>query len=387
MSVCTRLSPFGTTIFTEVSRLAAEHGAINLAQGFPDFDGPEHVKEAAIAAIRAGQGQYARMAGAAVLNTAVAGFLEREAGMRVDPDSQVTITAGCTEAIAASMLGLLNPGDEVILFEPYYDSYRASVVMAGGVPRFVTLRGPGFTFDPAELSSAVTARTRAIVVNTPQNPTGRVFTRAELQSIADVCLKHGLVAISDEVYEKLVYDGAEHLRIATLPGMAERTLTLSSLGKTFGLTGWKIGWAVGSVELTKAVRAAHQFLTFAVNTPMQHAAAAALNSPASYYAELVSSYTRKRDFLAGALRGLGFEFRDPEGSYFIYADHRPVSRRLGLHDDVSMSKHLIEHIGVAAIPPSVFYENKAEGSKYLRFAFCKKDETLAAAVERLNKLG
>jgi L-glutamine---4-(methylsulfanyl)-2-oxobutanoate aminotransferase len=386
MSVCTRLIPFGTTIFTEISRLAAEQGAINLAQGFPEFDGPEHVKEAAIVAIRAGHGQYARMAGAQVLNSAVAGFLEREAGMRVDPDSQVTVTAGCTEAISASMLGLLNPGDEVILFEPYYDSYRASVVMAGGVPRFVTLRGPAFTFDPAELARAVTARTRAIVVNTPQNPTGRVFTRAELQSITDVCLKHGLIAISDEVYEKLVYGPAKHERIATLPGMADRTLTLSSIGKTFSLTGWKIGWAVGSVELTKAVRAAHQFLTFAVSTPMQHAAAAALNSPASYFDELAASYGKKRDFLAGVLRGLGFEFRNPEGSYFIYADHRPVSGRLGLHDDDSMSKHLIEKVGVAAIPPSVFYEDKQEGSKYLRFAFCKKDETLTAAAERLKKL-
>lgn len=386
MSVCTRLKSFGTTIFTEVSGLAAKHGAVNLAQGFPDFDGPDYVKQAAIEAIRAGHSQYARMAGVPFLNEAIAVFFKREAGMSLDPDTQVTVTAGCTEAIAASLLGLLNPGDEVILFEPYYDSYRACVALAGGVPRFVTLRGPGFTFDPAELAAAFTDRTKAILVNTPHNPTGRVFTRAELQSIADLCTKHGVAAISDEVYEKLVYGAARHVRIATLPGMAERTLTLSSLGKTFSLTGWKIGWAVGPVELTKAVRAAHQFLTFAVSTPMQHAAAAALNSPASYFDELVVSYTKKRDFLAGALRELGFEFRDPEGSYFIYADHRPVSARQGFSDDVSFSRYLIEKIGVAAIPPSVFYENKAEGSNYLRFAFCKKDETLAAAVERLKKL-
>lgn len=387
MMANTRLAPFGTTIFTEMSRLAGEHGAINLAQGFPDFDGPEPARDAAIAAIRAGHGQYARMAGLAGLNQAVSDFVSGD-GLQVDPDSEVTVTAGCTEAIAATLLGLLNPGDEVVLFEPYYDSYRACVALAGATPRFVTLRGPGFAFDPGDLSRAFTPRTRAVLVNTPHNPTGRVFSRGELQAIADLCVRHGVVAITDEVYEKLVYDpGAPHVRLATLPGMRERTVTLSSLGKTFSLTGWKIGWAIAPPALTKGIRAAHQFLTFAVNTPMQHAAAAALRSPASYYAELVSSYRRKRDLLAGALRRLGFEFRDPEGSYFIYADHRPVSGRLGIADDVGFSRFLIEKIGVAAIPPSVFYEDRAEGSKYLRFAFCKKEETLQAAIDRLERLG
>lgn len=382
-----RLQPFGTTIFTEISRLAGEHGAINLAQGFPDFDGPEHVKQAAIEAIREGHGQYARMSGTPELNRAIAGFYLRDAGLTFDPDTEITVTAGCTEAIAAAFLGILNPGDEVVLFEPYYDSYRAGVVLAGGVPRFVTLRGPGFSFDAADLQRAITSRTRAIMVNTPHNPTGRVFSKPELQVIADACLKYNLVAIADEVYEKLVFEpGSPMLRIATFEGMRERTLTLSSLGKTFSLTGWKIGWAAGPPALTRAVRAAHQFLTFAVSTPMQHAAAVALNSPPAYFDELVLTYRRRRDFLASALRRLGFEFRDPQGSYFIYTDHRPVSARLGLSDDVAMSKHLIEQVGVAAIPPSVFYEDKGEGSKYLRFAFCKKDETLTAAVERLSRL-
>lgn len=388
MTTAARLQAFGTTIFSEITAAAIRHGAINLAQGFPDFDGPEHVKDAAIAAIRAGHSQYARMLGVPALNAAIAAFLHREGDLVVDPDAQITVTAGCTEAIAAALLGLLNPGDEVMLFEPYYDSYRACVALAAGVPRFVTLRGPGFTFDPADLARAATNRTRVLLLNTPHNPTGRVFSRAELQTIADLCIKHNLICITDEVYEKLIYDpaSAPHLRIATLPGMAQRTLTLSSLGKTFSLTGWKIGWAVGPPDLTKAVRAAHQFLTFAVNTPMQHAAVAALASPTSYYDGLVASYRRKRDLLAAALRSLGFEFRDPQGSYFIYADHRPVSRPLGFNDDVAFNRYLIETVGVAAIPPSVFYEDKDEGTKYLRFALCKKEETLSAAVERLQRL-
>lgn len=388
MAIATRLKPFGTTIFTEMTRLAVRHGAINLAQGFPDFDGPDHIKAAAIEAIRAGHGQYARMSGTPELSRAIADCWKQEERRDIDPDTEVTVTAGCTEAIAASLLGILNPGDEVVLFEPYYDSYRACVAMAGCVPRFVTLRGPSFSFDPADLERARTPRTRAILVNTPHNPTGRVLSLGELQWIADWCIRHDIIAISDEVYERLVFDPvqAPHIRPASLPGMAERTITLSSLGKTFSLTGWKIGWAVAPAPLSAAVRAAHQFLTFAVSTPMQHAAAAALRSPPEYFTALVSEYRRKRDLLAAALRRLGFEFRDPEGSYFIYADHRPVSGRLGIADDVAFCRYLTERIGVAAIPPSVFYEDRAEGSKFVRFAFCKKEETLAAAVERLERL-
>ncbi|MFM9957782.1 MAG: aminotransferase class I/II-fold pyridoxal phosphate-dependent enzyme [Phycisphaerales bacterium] len=377
------LVPFGTTIFTEISRLATEHGAVNLAQGFPDFDGPEHVKAAAIEAIHAGHAQYARMLGVPALNQEIARCFTSRSGVFTDPDANVTVTSGCTEAIAAVMLGLLNPGDEVVLFEPYYDSYRACVAMAGATPRFVTMRGPGFTFDPAELRRAVTPRTKLIVVNTPHNPTGRVLTREELGEIASVCRQSNLVAISDEVYDRLVYDG-EHISIASLEGMAERTVTLNSLGKAFSLTGWKIGWAIAPPALTKAIRSAHQFLTFAVSTPMQHAAAAALRSPESYFEQTRREFVERRDLLALILREQGYEFEVPRGGYFIYADHSKVSARLGLADDVTLVKHLIEKVGVAAIPPSVFYENKSEGRKFVRWAFCKKIETIREAGRRMG---
>lgn len=383
--VVSRLAAFGTSIFAEMTRLATQHNAINLAQGFPDFDGPDHVKQAAHEAIDAGHGQYARMLGLPALNAALARQFTADTGLACDPDSMVTVTAGCTEAIAATILGLVEPGDEVILFEPYYDSYRACVALAGATPRFVTLRGPDFTFDERELRAAFGPRTRAVLVNTPHNPTGRVFTRQELTLIADLAAQHNAIILADEVYERLVYEPERQplVRMATLPGMAERTITLSSLGKTFSLTGWKIGWAIAPAPLSAGIRAAHQFLTFAVSTPMQHAAVAALASPPSYYAQLLADYRRKRDLLCDALASLGFGVRAPEGSYFIYADHTPVSRKLSIDGDVAFCRHLIERHGVAAIPPTAFYENKAEGSKYIRLAFCKKDETLREAARRL----
>lgn len=378
------LVPFGTTIFTEISRLAAEHGAVNLAQGFPDFDGPEHVKHAAIEAIRAGHSQYARMLGVPALNHEIARVFTARSAVPTDPDTNVTVTSGCTEAIAAVMLGLLNVGDEVVLFEPYYDSYRACIAMAGAGAKFVTMRGPSFTFDPDELREAVTPRTKLIVVNTPHNPTGRVITREELGVIADVCHKHNLVCISDEVYDRLVYDG-DHVSIASLPSMADRTVTLNSLGKAFSLTGWKIGWAIAPQPLTKAIRSAHQFLTFAVSTPMQHAAAVALRSDEAFHAKTRAEFVERRDLLAGILREHGYEFETPRAGYFIYADHTKVSSRLGIADDVGLVKHLIEKVGVAAIPPSVFYENKSEGRRYIRWAFCKKVETIREAGNRMRE--
>lgn len=381
------LAPFGTSIFSQMTQLSIQHGAINLAQGFPDFDGPASIKDAAIDAIRAGHGQYARMAGLPALCQAIAQSWLGDSGFAVDPDTQVTVTAGCTEAIAATMLGLLNPGDEVVLFEPFYDSYRACVAMAGATARFVTLEAPDFTFSDEDLDAAFTPRTRLVLVNTPHNPTGRVFSRGELQRIADRCVRHGAILVSDEVYERLVYDPVRTplVRPATLPGMAERTITLSSLGKTFSLTGWKIGWAIAPPALSAAIRAAHQFLTFAVSTPMQHAAAVALASPASYYAELVADYRRKRDLLSSALARLRFEVVVPEGSYFVFAGLGRAARKLGANDDVSFCRTLIERCGVAAIPPSAFYAQSDEGRRYVRFAFCKKDETLHAAIERLER--
>jgi N-succinyldiaminopimelate aminotransferase len=387
--VAQRFTPFGTTIFSEMTALAQKHGAVNLGQGFPDFDGPLFVKEAAIEAITTKHNQYAPLAGVPELTGIIAELWTRETGIPCDPRAHVTVTAGCTEAIAAAMLGLVNPGDEVILFEPYYDSYRAAVAMAGGVPRFVTLKAPDFRFDRGALAQAFTERTKLVLVNTPHNPTGRVFSREELATIAELCVAHDVLALTDEVYERLVFEG-EHLRLATFPGMAERTLTMSSLGKTFSLTGWKIGWAIGPEEMTRAIRAAHQFLTFAVATPLQRAAAVALASPPSYYDQLRESFRAKRDALCDALEVIGFEVRRPQGGYFVMADFRSLDLgRLGLPadaDDAQFCKALVKKVGVAAIPPSFFYEHKEEGAGMARFAFCKQDETIAEGVRRLGVL-
>ena len=379
--VADRLAEFGSTIFSQMTRLATEAGAINLGQGFPNFDGPEFVKDAAIEAIRAGHGQYARSFGIPELNREIAARFNADTGLAVDPDGEVTVTSGCTEALVASFLGLVNPGEEVILFEPYYDSYRACVAISGAVARFVTLRPPDFTIDADALRAAVSPRTRAILVNTPHNPTGRVLTRAELELIARLCREHDLIAITDEVYERMVYEG-EHIRLATLDGMRDRTVTLSSLGKTFSLTGWKVGWAIASPGLTEAVRAAHQFITFATATPLQHGAVAALRAPASYYTQLLDEYRGRRDMLIEGLAALGFEVYPPQGTYFVLADHTAF----GQPDDVAFCRHLIDRAGVAAIPPSAFYSNPADGRKLVRFAFCKTEQTLREALVRMKKL-
>jgi N-succinyldiaminopimelate aminotransferase len=376
-----RLAPFGTTIFTEMTRLANEHGAINLAQGFPDFDGPDFAKEAAIEAIRAGHGQYARMSGVPVLNRALSQKYARHYGLSFDPDREITVTSGATEAIFATIQGVVEPGDEVVLFEPFYDSYRASVILAGAVPRFVTLHRPGWSFDEAALAAAFTPRTRAVLLNTPHNPTGKVYSQDELALLARFCVERDVLCISDEVYEHLVFDG-EHRPIAALPGMRERTITISSFGKTYSLTGWKIGWAAAPEPLSAAVRAAHQFITFATATPLQHAAAAALTADPGYLGRLQIFYRAKRDFLVQALARIGFDVSAPAGTYFATAGFG----KFGFDDDVAFCRHLVEKIGVAAIPPSVFYEHAELGRGYVRFAFCKKQETLAAAVERLETL-
>ena len=383
------LTPFGTTIFTTMSRLAAEFNAVNLSQGFPDFDGPEFLRDAAIEALRAGHNQYAPTAGVPALRHALVAKWKENTGAEIDPDASVTVTAGCTEAIASALLGLLNPGDEVILFEPYYDSYRACVAMAGGVPRFVPLHAStapgarGFFFDPADLRKAFTPKTRTLLLNTPHNPTGKVFSREEMQLIADLCIQHGVVAITDEVYERLTYDPARpHIRLATLPGMAERTITLSTLGKTYGMTGWKIGWAIASPEMSKPVRAAHQFLTYSGSTPLQQAAAVAIEKGEPYVAELVRGFRDARDSLAAALEQLGFIVHPSDGTYFIMADHSAF----GFPNDVEFCMHLMKEIGVAAIPPSAFYNRPELGKSLARFAYCKKPETMQRAVERLQKL-
>lgn len=375
-----RLEPFGTSVFAEITALAAEHDAINLGQGFPDFDGPAFVMEAANAAMKAGHNQYAPMPGVPALRQAVARHQKHFYDLDHDPDSEITIHAGATGALCVSFQGLLDPGDEVIIFEPYYDSYRPGIALAGARERVVRLVPPDFTFDPAELQAAVTKKTRALVLNTPNNPAGKVFTRSELETIAQLCTDHDLVAISDEVYEHIVFEG-EHVPLATLPGMRDRTVTISSAGKTFSFTGWKIGWTCAAPPLAAAVRAAHQFAIYAVATPFQHAMAAALDAAPDYFQELREGYRSRRDHLCGGLSDVGFEVRSPTGTYFANADIRP----LGFDDDVAFCRQLPGKTGVAAIPLSAFLQEG--GARHMvRFAFAKNEKTLDEAVDRLRRL-
>ena len=374
MVIASRLAGFGTTIFTEMSALAERTGAVNLGQGFPDEDGPEVVLEAAAAALRAGHNQYAPLAGVPALREAIAAHQARFYGLSVD---DVQVTFGATEAIAAAMLGLLEPGDEVVVFEPLYDSYAASIAMAGGTRRVVTLRPPEWTFEVEELATAVGPRTRLLLLNTPHNPTGKVFSRSELEAVAAVCREHDLVAVCDEVYEHLVYDG-EHVPLATLDGMAARTLTISSLGKTFSATGWKVGWAAGPGELVGAVRAAKQYLSFAGATPFQVAGAAALALGDDFYAGLTASFRAKRDRLCAGLRAAGLEPLPAAGTYFVNA--------LVEGSGVEFCRHLPARAGVVAIPTAVFYDSDA-GDSLVRFAFCKQESVIDEAAARLARAG
>ena len=376
-----RLQGFGTTIFTEMTLLAQRHEAVNLGQGFPNFDGPESLKEAAIRAIRGGHNQYCRMTGLPELNRAVAAHQERFYGQTYDPDREVTVTNGATEALYATFQALCEVGDEVIFFEPFYDSYRACVAAAGGVERLVTLRSPEFDYAPEALERAITAKTRIILLNTPHNPTGKVFSREELEHLAELCRRHDLLAVADEVYEHLVFDG-EHISLASLPGMRERTITISSTGKTFSMTGWKIGWACAPEPLTAAVRTAHQFITFCNSAPLQPAMAEALSAGDDFYRDLEADYRERRDRLCRGLEEVGFGVRPPAGTYFVMADIRP----LGYHDDVEFCRMLPEKVGVAAIPPTAFYVDKAAGRHLVRFAFCKTLEVLDEATRRLRRL-
>ena len=383
-----RVAGFGTTIFADINALAAKHGAVNLGQGAPDFDGPPEVLAAAVTAVNSALNQYAPGIGMASVRQAIAQHAQRFYNQQLNPDSDVLVTSGATEAMFAAILGLTDPGDEVIVFEPVYDTYVPNLVMAGVTPHYVPLRGEHWRFDPDDLAKAFNSRTKAIVINTPHNPTGKVFSRDELRSIAELCQKHNVVAITDEVYEHIVYDDASHVRIATLPGMAERTLTISSLGKTFSVTGWKIGWAMGPAALVQAVNQAHQFITFAVAAPLQAAAATALNLPFGYFENLQSSYQARRDRMLKVLGSAGFTVFKPQGSYFVMIDWRGVAPG-HVRDDMQFARWLIEEIGVACIPASPFYQesDKHLGKYFARFAVCKKDETLDAAAQRFAKLG
>ena len=379
-----RLTEFGTTIFAEMSALAVRTGSINLGQGFPDTDGPEEIREAAVRALRAGHGnQYPPGPGVPELRTAVTEHQRRHYGLEYDPDTEVLVTTGATEAVAASLLALLEPGDEVIALEPYYDSYAACIAMAGGTRVPVTLRPDdgAYRLDLDELRAAVTPRTRLILLNTPHNPTGTVLTRDELAAVAALACERDLLVVTDEVYEHLVFEG-EHIPLASFPGMRERTVTVSSAGKTFSLTGWKIGWITASPELVTAVRSAKQFLTYVSGGPFQYAVADALRLPDSYFDALREDLRAKRDLLTAGLTEAGFEVYEPAGTYFVTTDIRP----LGETDGFAFCRALPERCGVVAVPNAVFYDHREQGAPFVRFAFCKRTDVLTEAVSRLKGL-
>ncbi|MEU7381193.1 MULTISPECIES: pyridoxal phosphate-dependent aminotransferase [unclassified Streptomyces] len=383
-----RLAEFGTTIFAEMSALAVRTGSINLGQGFPDTDGPEEIREAAVRALRDGRGnQYPPGPGVPELRTAIAEHQRRRYGLSYDPDTEVLVTAGATEAIAAALLALLEPGDEVIALEPYYDSYAACIAMAGAKRVPVTLRphhggDAGFRLDLDELRDAVTPRTRLLLLNTPHNPTGTVLTRAELAEIARLAVERDLLVVTDEVYEHLVYDDAEHIPLATFPGMRERTVGISSSGKTFSFTGWKVGWVTAAAPLVTAVRSAKQFLTYVSAGPFQYAIAEALALPDSHFTGFRDDLRAKRDLLASGLADAGFEVFRPRGTYFITTD----IARLGEKDGIAFCRALPERCGVVAIPNAVFYDDREAGRTQVRFAFCKRTDVLSEAVSRLGSL-
>ncbi|MCY3905969.1 MAG: aminotransferase class I/II-fold pyridoxal phosphate-dependent enzyme [Anaerolineaceae bacterium] len=380
-----RVAGFGTTIFAEINNLSLKHGAVNLGQGRPDFDGPQEVVEAAIDALRSGQcNQYAPGRGIPELMEGIARHAAVFYDMEVDPENGVLVTPGATEAIFCSIMGLIDPGDEVIVIEPFYDSYVPGIEMAGAKPVYVSLHPPDWVFEPEELRAAFSDRTRAIIINTPNNPTGRVFTRAELQLIADLCLQHDVIVIADEVYEHLLFDNARHIPIASLPGMFERSVTVGSAGKTFGMTGWKIGWVYGPPDLITGAWRSIQFTSFATNHPAQVGVAHGFAMGNSYYEEYQALYHGKRALMMDVLAGAGMKSILPQGTYFVMADFSDLFDG----DDMAFTQHMIKEIGVSCIPPSVFFtpEHRHITRDHVRFTFCKNDDTLLRAAGRMRKL-
>jgi aspartate/methionine/tyrosine aminotransferase len=380
-----KASRFTESVIREMTRLAHAHGAVNLSQGFPDFPAPADVKQAACEAIAADINQYAVTWGATPLRDAIAADANARYGLAVHPDQHVTVCCGSTEAMMATMLAIVDPGDEVIVFEPFYENYGPDAVLSGATPKYVTLTPPApggsgdWTFDPDELAAGFSNKTRAIIINTPNNPTGKVFTRAELEQIAALCRHWGVLAVTDEIYEHILYDNAVHVPMASLDGMAEQTVTINSVSKTFSVTGWRVGWTIAPADVTGAIRKVHDFLTVGAAAPLQAAAAAALTMSSSYYEGLSTSYRAKRERLLGILEHAGFRCITPRGAYYIMTD---VSG-FGFPDDVALARHLVTEVGVASVPGSSFYRTGDGGRQQLRFCFCKKDETLTAAAERL----
>jgi aminotransferase len=377
-----KAASFTESVIREMTRLAAEHDAINLGQGYPDFPAPQAVKDAAMAAIAADHNQYPITWGTRELRKALATKYARDYGMEIDPEAEICVTCGSTEAMIVSFLGLIDPGDEVVVFEPFYESYAPDSILAGADRRYVTLRPPEWSFDPDELTAAFSPRTRAVVLNSPHNPTGKVFNGEELERIAELCVEHDAIAITDEIYEHITYDGRPHIPIATLPGMRARTVTISALSKTYAVTGWRVGWAIAAPELMQGIRPAHDFATVAAATPLQLAGVTALELPASYYDEMIAGYEERRIAMMRILQDTGFEAASPEGAYYVMAD----ITHLGLGDDIATANHLVEQVGVATVPGSSFFSRPSDGAHLVRFAFCKTIDTLEAAGERLRAL-
>jgi len=364
-----------------MTRVCLRHHGVNLAQGFPDFAAPTEIKEAAVQAIHADINQYAITWGTPALRQAIAEKFSRYNGVGMDPEKEITVCCGSTESMIASLMAMVNPGEEVIVFEPFYENYGPDTILCGAAPRFITLHEPDWHFDERELARTFNNKTKAIVINTPNNPTGKVFSREELQFIADLCLKWGVVAVTDEIYEHILYDGARHVSIASLPGMRDQTITINSISKTYSLTGWRVGWAVASAKLTGSIRKVHDFLTVGAAHPLQEAAAVGLGMESSYYQTLAEEYRERKDFLLKVLEDVGFRVYRPNGAYYIMTD----VAHFGFRDDVECAFYLVEKIGVATVPGSCFYSHPERGKTKVRFAFPKRMETLQQAAEKLKK--
>jgi len=377
-----KVERFTESVIREMTRLAQMHDALNLAQGFPDFPAPQEIKEAACRAIQDDINQYAITWGSKSFRNAIAAKTRSYLGLEIDPEREITVTCGSTEAMIATLMAVINPGDEVVIFEPFYENYGPDAILSGATPRYVTLHPPDWSFDPGELEAAFNDRTKAIIINTPNNPTGKVFSRDELGFIAGLCIKWNALAVTDEIYEHILYDGATHCAIATLEGMRDRTITINGMSKTYSVTGWRVGYAIAPPHLTEAIRKVHDFLTVGAAAPLQEAGAHALSFPASYYKELARAYQSRRDLLLEGLAGTDFRCIIPRGAYYIMTD---ISA-FGAGDDVRFTRYLIQDVGVAVVPGSSFFSNPLLGAQYVRFCFCKRDETLKAATERLQKI-
>jgi aspartate/methionine/tyrosine aminotransferase len=382
-----RVEHFTESVIREMTRQALQHGAVNLSQGFPDFAAPDEVKRAAQEAVAADINQYAITWGAKSLRNAIARKMQERQGIALDPETEITVCCGATEAMISTLLAVCNAGDEVVIFEPFYENYGPDSVLSGAKPKFVKLRPPAtgddeWTFDERELRAAFHPQTRAIIINTPNNPTGKVFTQAELELIRDLCVKFDVLAITDEIYEHILYDGVRHISLVTMDGMRERTVTINTLSKTYSVTGWRVGWAVAPATITNAIRKVHDFLTVGAPAPLQEAGSVALSLPPSYYQALAEKYGARRDRLIPVLQETGFRCFRPRGAYYVMTD---ISR-FGYEDDLAFTRHLVNHIGVAAVPGSSFYRDPRDGAQQVRFAFCKRDETLDEAAKRLRML-